>query len=295
MIEHPSGLSRWSDTADFMAACVRIMVDPAFDEAAFALAANMLAAADHDRVLDAVFRDAGRYVAAMCAFQLQCVGALTLPRLKSVCAASGLLSPGKARALLLLLHDRGYFRRLASESPRGPAHYVATDEFILAWGAHLTAALAAARLVEPDAERLLSRMNQIPVLTAFGQAHVALLLSGTGYERLPLEIMTSFVHANAGSQVLYALFEAGEDRTAFPPRRCTPVTLGGLAARFGVSRPHVKRMFDRAAQGGLGVYGRGAFALTDKAADQLRFFFALQILALLASAAAAERNLQALG
>ena len=46
----------------------------AFPQAVRALASNMLALAERDHTLDGVFKDAGRYIAAMCAFHLHASG-----------------------------------------------------------------------------------------------------------------------------------------------------------------------------------------------------------------------------
>jgi hypothetical protein len=287
-----SGLTRWADATDAAAACAQILAEPGFDRAAFALAANMLAAADQDQVLGTVFRDAGWYVATMCAFYLQALGDLTLPRLKAVCAQSGLLSAGRARALLLYLEDRRHFERLPTAAARGAMHYGATNAFTLAWGAHLSAALAAAQLIEPEAERVVARMGELDVATAFGMAHVGLLLGSADKDLLEFEVFSVFVHAYAGSQILYAIFEAGDRDGAFPPRRCT-VSAPAICARFGVSRPHLKRIFDKAEAAGLGRLHDGVVELTEKAAEQLRIFYAAQIAQLLISAGRTERALRA--
>lgn len=287
-----AGLARWAEATDAADACAQILAHPMFDRAAFALAANMLAAADQEQLLGTVFRDAGWYVAAMCAFFLQATGELTLPRLKAVCGGSGLLSAGRARALLLYLEDRHCFARLAPAAARGAARYAATDAFTLAWGAHLSAALAAARLTEPEADGVLARMGEVEVINAFGLAHVGSLLGSQQSEPINFEVFSVFVHAYAGSQILFAVFAAGDQDGAFPPRRCE-VSAPALCARFGVSRPHLKRIFDKAEAAGLGRLHDGVVELTDKAAAQLRYFYAAQIVQLLVSAGRTQRMLLA--
>src|ERR1700744_3813316 len=74
----------------------RMIAHPAYPAAARALAANMMAAGDADKALDGIFKDAGRYLAAVLAIYLHVSGGLTLPRLKEICPATGFLSPGRA-------------------------------------------------------------------------------------------------------------------------------------------------------------------------------------------------------
>ena len=84
-------LASWDGAdADVFAAIARTSAHPGFASASRALADGMLRLAAEDRVLDGVFKDAGRYVVAMIAFALHHEGRLTLPRLKAVCAYSGL-------------------------------------------------------------------------------------------------------------------------------------------------------------------------------------------------------------
>src|SRR5262245_44869457 len=81
--------------------------DPRFPGAARRLAANLLAASEQDERLGAVFKDAGRYLTALCAAFLDASGGLTQAALKQICGASGYVSPGRARALLGFLAHLG--------------------------------------------------------------------------------------------------------------------------------------------------------------------------------------------
>jgi hypothetical protein len=91
-----------------------LMDNPRFADAVRALASNMMAAGAGDKKLDGIFKDAGRYVAAMLAIHLHTSGGLTLPRLKELCKAFGFLSPGRARAMLIYLQYLGYVELIGS-------------------------------------------------------------------------------------------------------------------------------------------------------------------------------------
>src|SRR5689334_19381779 len=83
--------------------CADMAAHPRFAVAVRALATEFLLLGDRDKALDGMFKDAGRYVAAMCAAYLDASGGITLPRLKELCIRSGYMSSGRARALLLYL------------------------------------------------------------------------------------------------------------------------------------------------------------------------------------------------
>ena len=99
--EYITRLMRWDTGVEISAENYqRLRADPRYARAVRTFAGNMLAAGDADRLLDGILKDAGRNVAALCAVHLHFTGGLTLPRLKTLCASFGLISPGRARALL---------------------------------------------------------------------------------------------------------------------------------------------------------------------------------------------------
>jgi hypothetical protein len=274
------------------AALARVGEHPRLPEAVAAASAAMLDLSLDEPALGGVFKDAGRYAATMAAFHLHETEGLSLPRLKAVCVSSGLLSPGRARLLLQVLQHLGCLTALAG--PGRAAAYGFTEGFLRAWTAHLRAALAAAGVVEPEAEALLRRADRRWLLT-FGRIHAAGWLTVTDEERALRElfpILRVFLHAYGGAQMLWTLLTASQDG-AFPPRRAGPVTVAGLARRFDVSRIHVRRIFDAAEQAGLASLGAdGWVTFTDAAQDQLRLVWCAQLAHILAAAAEAEAELE---
>lgn len=261
----------------------RVMRHPRFAAAGRALAAGMLALADRDPALRAVFKDAGRYVAAMCAFHLDAAGGLTLPALKAACVRTGFLSPGRARALLGFLVHIGY--AVAERTPRRGAvtAYVLTPAFRDAWRAQLAAALSAAREIEPAVGAVLERLGDPATLAVVAQIHSQGLSDSAEADAAPP--MHAFLHAHAGTQILWVLLTGGEGQTLVPDR-AGPISVAGLARRFDVSRVHVKRIFAEAAREGLAELGPdGVVAFTDRARGELNVLYALQLAQLLAAAA----------
>jgi hypothetical protein len=136
------------------------MSHPRFPDASRALAAGMLALSASDHALGEIFKDAGRYVVAMCAFYLYADEGLTLPRLKAICSRSGLLSPGRARNLLQFLEHLRYVEPGARGRGGKATVYQPTPAFLAAWEQQLRVALEAARLVEPAVAGLLARLHE---------------------------------------------------------------------------------------------------------------------------------------
>jgi len=261
------------------------MAHPRFAEASRTLATGMLALSARDRALDSLFKDAGRYVAAMCAFHLYADGELTLPRLKAVCAGSGLLSPGRARSLLQFLEHLGYVSPVARGRGGAATVYAATAAFTAGWEAQLRVALEAARIIEPALAPLLDGLHDPQVLKAFARAHTEGLMTSRRDGDVAVPFIAAFLHHHAGAQVVWVLIDTAQD-AAFPPRRAGPIALASLARRFGVSRIHVKRVFDDAARAGLSNLGAdGLVTLAPDARQQLAVLYGVQLAELLSAAA----------
>ena len=262
------------------------MSHPGFPEASRALAAGMLALSARDRVLGGIFRDAGRYVAAMCAFYLYADGGgLTLPRLKAICARSGLLSPGRARNLLQLLEHLRYVEPGARGRGGKATTYHPTSTFLAAWEEQLRTAVEAARRIEPAIAVVLDRLDQPHVLRTFARFHAEGLVTATGDGTFVRPFVQTFMHPYAGTQIVWVLIDLAKGEE-FPPRSTGPITLSGLARQFGVSRVHIKRIFDDGEREGLSrLESDGEVNLTPAAVAQLSIIYGVQFAQLLSAAA----------
>lgn len=281
-LTHTHDLRRWEDPPTALGA---VLAHPRFPQAAQALASQMLALSARDRTLDSIFKDAGRYVAAMCAFYLFAEGELTLPRLKAICVRSRLLSPGRARSLLQFLEHLGYVEAATRGRGGVATVYLPTAAFIAAWEAQLRVALEAARMIEPAMAQVLDRLHEIETLKAFAHIHAHGLVNSTADGDAVMPFIGAFLHHHAGCQVAWVLIESSEDG-AFPPQRCGPIMLAALARRFGVSRIHVKRIFDNGARAELSsLGGDGMVTLTPAAREQIGVLYGVQLAQVLSAAA----------
>jgi hypothetical protein len=279
----PADLARWLfEGAVPEPLCEQMLADPGFPAAVRHLARGMLDAAANDPRVDGIFKDAGRYVVAMIAMLLHGSGGLTLPRLKDFCEQSGQVSRSRARGLLLYLR----FLRYVEPAARGagaPQRFIPTTSFEAAWATQSAVALSAAALIEPDADRVARALGQPAVLAHFARAHVQHLFdSATSWD---LPFAPELLHRHAGSHLVWVLLAEGAE--GLPPHLPQPVSVAGFARRFGVSRPHVRRLLDGGVDGGvLTRDADGAIGFAEASAPRLRRFYAQQLVALLSSAAA---------
>jgi hypothetical protein len=263
----------------------RLIADPRLPAAIRTLAVNDLDACASDKALDGAGKDAGRYFAAMLVVYLHVSGQLTLPNLKAYCTKSGLLSPGRARALLSFLRYLKFIDQVPAELRKGPARYTATPALLIAWRHQLRAALQAACVIEPGVRIVLDRLDDPEIFFTFIQIQtnemIAILGNNDAHREAPF--MRILIHRHAGARILLSLLAAADE---FPPAKPIPLSVSGTAQRFGVSRIHVQRMLDEAqSEGLLTRTDRGEIVFTESAKTYMRFFYPMQIIHLLSAAA----------
>ena len=284
---HVGTLLSWDDgETDQVSRFERLVADPRFGPAARMLARNMLDATESDETLAEICKDGGRYVAALWGIYLHVSGGLTLPRLKQICAASGIMSPGRARDMLnLMLHSR-HIELLSAAADGATARYTPTQTLLAAWRSHLCVALEAASLIEPGVEVLLRRFHVPGVLETYARLHAEGLLLAVQVTDLSSPYFRVFVQRHAGNHIVWTLVAAADDDEDFPSGRPLPVSVAAVARRFGVSRAHVKRLLDEAAREGLLSWCESrAVQLQESARASIRFSYAGQLVHLLIAAA----------
>jgi hypothetical protein len=264
---------------------VRVAGNPRFADAAHHLARKMLALASADRRLDSIFKDGGRYLASMWSAQLEVTEGLTLAGLKVKCANTGYISPGRARSLLTFLCYLGYAEPRPTGQRGGPDHYSLSEEFMAGWLAHLRLSLEAAAIVEPTISLLLDALDDLLVFRTLVRSHGEIMEEVIAATPANARFTQAFVHRHAGSQIAHAMILAAPT-DPFPSYEPFAFSQGEMAKRFGVSRTHVRRLVDGAAEQGLiEIIPGGTLRLLDLGRLQLGVFYAAQLLRHLIAAA----------
>ena len=267
----------------------RTIAHPGFPAAVRMLGQNMLSLSAADRAIDGIFKDAGRYVVAACAATMP--SGVTVAGLKVLCARFGLLSPGRAAAMLLYLRYLGYVSLWRDRSASGPAIYRTSPSFLIAWRAHYSAVLNAAALIEPEAAHVVVRLNDPAFFQCFCQLHLDELALNIRDWDPNMAYARVFMNRYAGSQIAWALLIQHRDGP-FPFAGPLALSKADLARRFGVSLMHVKRLFAAALREGLMERDNNKqLFLTELAQGQIRLLYAAQFVALLTTC---ERTMAAM-
>ncbi len=255
---------------------------------------STLTAADADPTLLGIFKDGGRYVCAMWAIYLHACGELSLQGLKALCAKSGLLSPGRARAVLLYMRYLGYIE--PSRERKSPTIYMPTRRFYTAWTTHMRLVLEATCAIEPAARAVVDRIDDPAVFASIVRTQGESLFNGSQQHETDTPLFKVFINRHAGTLVLSKLVLsqiAGADG-AYPPATVTLPAATELARRFQVSRIQIRRLFTDAAQQNLvHAEASGQYRLDDGFRAMVRKLHAMQLRHLMLSVARAARLLSA--
>ena len=221
----------------------RMAAHPRLAASLRALWDSTLTAPTIDPTLLGIFKDAGRYVCAMWAIHLHVSGGLSLQSLKAFCAASRLLSPGRARAVLLYMRYLGYI--VPARERRVPTVYVPTPRFEAAWTLHMRLAMEACCAIEPAARLVVERMDDPVVFACVVRTQGESLFNGARKADLDNSLFKVFKNRHAGGMVLASLMTSGRDGD-YPPHSFVMPSATDLAARFQVSRIQVRRILSEA-------------------------------------------------
>jgi hypothetical protein len=275
--ENVGELVAWATEEGLQERFLLLTRHPHFPEAARALAAKMIAHAQSDPAFDGVHKDAGRFIAGCWAVSLHASGGLSLPRLKAICASSGVMSQGRARAILQFLLFLRYIEPLAPAAPGTTVYYAPTAAMLKGWGTVVRLGLEAAHIVEPAVDLILARLDEPSVLTGFMKHLGGGFLPAVINEFFP-EFRRVFVYPHAGMQLIDIIVTATDEDDEFPARRPIPISINATAQRLRVSRAHIRRLLDRAESNGLLIRNQdGTIFLTDKARSTIRYAMALRL------------------
>ena len=268
-----------------------LLSSPRLPEAVRVFTTRMQDLTDTDAAFDAILKDIGRYIIAMCVIYLHTRGGVTLPRLKAMLAVRSYLSPGRARALLHFLCHLGCLIEVRPPTRRDPVRYVPTDRFLTAWRNHMRATLTASRIIEPSVGRVLDRLDEPDVFTTFCRNHIEFGFGEMRESHQELAFTRLFMHRFAGSQIfghLLSIQGAGDALLS----DAKPISVADLAERHKVSSVHVRRLLDAAVGEGLLRYDdTNGIVLEDAGRATARFVYGVQIFVFIAAAEKTAREI----
>jgi hypothetical protein len=249
------------------AAVAQLRAHPRFPAALRTLGTGMLALYRGNRLLNMLINDRGRMLIGYLALYLNEGGApdgrgrgFGVGQMKALCAAEGLASPGRTAAMLALMRMSGYIASASAPEDRRRHILVPTERLRAAHRDRWVNVIATLREIHPEAAAAFA-LDDPEFVAAYVRASADQFVGGFRPIHNAAE-MALFVERNAGLMVLFSIVLAGKADDTVPPSRPVPVSISGIASRFGVSRAHVRTLLrDAEAQGLIARSGQGGSVL----------------------------------
>lgn len=231
---------------------------PRFREAIRSLVGGLVERYSRNGLLNRVMNDRGRLVGSLIALYLHFSSApgdggsgLTAGRFEAFCVDLKLCSPGRARALLLLMRYAGYLAPEPCGADRRRRCLAPTERLIEEQRQRWRLQFEAMALITPAGHTALEAQGR-PEFTAAFVRHIGASYLG-GFRLLDrAPELARLVESNAGLLVAASLMLAALDGSPGPDgETAVPVSISSLAARFGIARAHARNLLATAAEAGL--------------------------------------------
>ena len=176
---------------------------------------------------------------------------LSAGRLKALCTEQNVCSSGRARAVMVLMHKAGDLVPATCPVDQRLRLLVPTERLVKACRQYWEAIFCGMALVIPRRSDPVAALQSEDVSAAFSQVFGGYFCAGMRMFKLGGQGLIPFAQRNAALAILLSLFVASDrDGRASSPAP-VPISIAELARRFGVSRPQVVRVLDKAVEASL--------------------------------------------
>jgi hypothetical protein len=238
-------------------ALAALQAHPRFAAAHRTASAGMIALWHGNRILNSLVNDRGRLMISLFAVHLHLLSrpndphsGLTVSRMTALCSEQKFCSPGRAKAMLMLLRAFGHLVPAPNEADRRLRRLVPTERLMALHRERYRRLFEAIAMVLPECAEAFSAQTHPDFTARFVCRYCEHFLAGFRFMDVVPE-MRLFVERNAGIMVLCSMLLSGETDDVYPPTLPISVSSSALSRRFGVSRAHVRRLLQDAVNEGL--------------------------------------------
>jgi len=240
----PTGLEPWDAAVpdhvseDFLQSVV--LANPHFMAAHRQVIAGALAYSQGHAAFQSTMTDNGQFFLCGIALYMDATGGLTHRRLRALMGDTGILSAGRASALLWRLRLGKFIEPLDGDTGQGlTKRFIPTRAMEDAFRARMRIDLTAIQLIEPAIAAVLNRLDEPEIFRGIVRQMGDDLMSAAVRPETRLAAYNQIASRTAGVLTMYELAASVEtDDGAFPSCGVANVSVAGLARQFKVSRSH---------------------------------------------------------
>jgi hypothetical protein len=231
-------------------ALAAVRAHPRFQQAASVATASMARLYRGNRLLNLMTSDHGRIMISLLAVYLHLNGGLTVSRMAALCSEQGLSSPGRAKAMLMLMRAFGFLAPAPAEADRRLRRLMPTARLMALHAERNRRLFEAIAMVLPECAEAFAAQTHPDFTGLFVCRYCDHFL--TGFRLIDgIPHMRLFLDRNGGTMVLCSLMLSGEPDDVYPPALPVRVSPSALSRRLGISRAHVRRLLQDAETQGL--------------------------------------------
>jgi len=234
----------------------QVRAHPRFPDAVRHLSTGFIAQFKGNRIVNALFNDRGRLLINWLALYLHWSrsvddpnSGLTAGRLKALCIEHRCCSGGRAEAMLALMRMFGYVVPAQEPADRRLRLLFAADKLVDAQIERWRSYFGGMAMVLEDGQAALDALDRAPFRPVFTRELIDHDFIDLVVDFVP-EIRL-FCERTGGWLIMFTLCISGSPDDSVPPRGPVNVSISELARRFGVSRPHVRKLLNDAVAGGF--------------------------------------------
>jgi AraC-like DNA-binding protein len=205
-----------------------------------------------NRLLNTVVNDRGRLLIGLYAVYFHLLTwpndartGLTMSRMVALCSEQKFCSPGRAKAILMLMRMFGYLAPASGEADRRLRRLVPTERLMALHRERNRRIFGATAVVMPECAEAFAAQSHPDFTALFVHRYCEQLLAGFRFIDVVPDLQL-FIERNGGTMVLCSLLLAGGADESFPPISPVTISASALSRRFGVSRSHVRRLLQDA-------------------------------------------------
>ena len=172
---------------------------------------------------------------------------LSAGRLKTLCAEQKVCSKGRALAVMALMRKAGDLVPATCQVDRRLRLFVPTEKLINACRQYWEAIFLGTAVVIPRRSGAIAALQREDVLAAFLRVFGGYFCAGMRLFK-PGVGLTPFAQRNAALAILFNLLAASEKNRRAGSPAAVRISIAEFARRFGVSRPQVVRVLDKAVE-----------------------------------------------
>ncbi|HEX2593979.1 MAG TPA: hypothetical protein VHL34_20935 [Rhizomicrobium sp.] len=256
---------------------------PRFGDALRHVFTQSLEHAARDKAHARVFHDVERFVLGIFALYLDVTGGITHRRLREIGSEGGMMSSGRATAILMYMRAIGYVTPAAKGAKGQVRRYEATPALYETYRDRIRFEFEAAAMIDPTVASVALNLDDPKTFRQVCSHLGETLRYATRGGRPEFALIDRVVSRRGGMMLIFSLLLSLDDGGAFPRGGELPLNVQAMSDRLGVSRAQTLGILKELESIGHYTRGRGTDTVSPAFAETFARYYAAILVGVLHS------------